>query len=111
MLRIFGFLLVLMVCGSVVLIVSDYSDGNGLRIARNLIYVATTSAMVFVIAPLGLLLLGQIYGPHYLVLGLMSLVAMVFGVVRSKKLHGQVIAVVGVLSWMFLGIYGLGHGG
>ena len=111
MTRILGALAGLMLLSCALLIIRDVYDGNGLRVILNVNRVLFFAGVTVFYAPLGILLLFNIYGAHYLAFALFSILAMIYGVAVSKRLHGQVIAVMGVLSWMFLGVYGLGHGG
>jgi len=42
---------------------------------------------------------------------LLSFIATVYGFMNSKKIHGQILAVIGVIAWLFIGTaYGLGTG-
>ncbi|MEL7390490.1 MAG: hypothetical protein AAFN76_11990 [Pseudomonadota bacterium] len=111
MVRIFVALASLMLLGCALLIIRDVYDGNGFRVILNINRVLLFAGVTVFYTPLGILLLYNIYGIHYLAFALFSILAMIYGVAMSKRLHGQVIAVMGVLSWMFLGVYGLGHGG
>jgi hypothetical protein len=51
------------------------------------------------------------YGAHYFMYGLVSVILMVYGIVKHKDVYGQIMAVIGIVAWTFLGVYGLGHGG
>ena len=111
MMRILAMLAGLTLLSCALLIIRDVYDGNGFSVLLNVTRVLTFAGVAVVYAPIGILLLFKIYGAHYLVFAVLSILAMIYGVAVSKRLHGQLIAVVGVLSWMFLGVYGLGHGG
>ena len=47
-----------------------------------------------------------------IVVGLLfSFIATVYGFANSKNIYGQVLAVLGVIAWLFIGtVYGLGTG-
>ena len=101
----------LMLLSCALFIIRGLYDGNGFSVILNVTLVLAFAGVTVFYAPVGILLLFKIYGAHYLVFAVLSVLAMIYGVALSRRLHGQLIAVVGVLSWMFLGVYGLGHGG
>ena len=111
MTRILFMLAGLMLLSCALLIIRDVYDGNGFSVILNVTRVLAFAGVAVFYAPLGILLLFKIYGAHYLAFAVLSVLAMIYGVALSRRLHGQLIAVAGVLSWMFLGVYGLGHGG
>jgi hypothetical protein len=47
-----------------------------------------------------------------IILGLViSLLAVIYGFIKSRKIHGQILAIAGIITWLLIGtIYGLGTG-
>ncbi|XPV67488.1 MAG: hypothetical protein ACNI25_09185 [Halarcobacter sp.] len=61
--------------------------------------------------PMGLLYTFPLFTKLGMILGLLlSFGAMIYGFRNHQKLHGQILAVAGILFWSFIGVLGLGTG-
>ncbi len=60
---------------------------------------------------IGIPLLVSIYGLLPLLIATIIIGVTIYGFINQKSIYGQVLAVVGTVSWVLLGAYGLGHGG
>jgi hypothetical protein len=109
--RIFCSITFLMIAASLSSIINDWLDEDHIDIVGGLFDGFIVPVITFFVAPLGIGLLFEIYGAHYLALGLISFFMIVYGFVKSKKVYGQIVAVSGAIIWSLLGAYGLGHGG
>jgi len=103
--RILLSLLILMLLGIIVLQLTDlvYKAYFWVPIG---VFISLTYGTV-----IGIPLLVSIYGLLPLLFAIFIIGATVYGFIKHKTVIGQVLAVAGVVSWVALVAYGLGHGG
>ena len=90
-----------------VLCMDSYNlDLNGLTLAIGSAFFAVLMVMVDGI-PFGI----SIFGWPFAVASIFSSGITVFGFVKHKRNYGQILAVLGISCWLFLGVMALGQGG
>jgi hypothetical protein len=99
--KIFGTLICIFL---ILLIIGLIIQGN-----PGLVFMVLLGGIVGI--PMGLSYPFPIYTKLGMILGLIaSVVSVYFGFANHDKIIGQVLAVVGILCWFFIGLMGLGTG-